>query len=107
MADYSEKRRSKRIKSDSIVEFKGENFQIFSNINNIGEGGLFVNTYYMLDEGEPVNISLELPQTKKVIDARGIVVRKNPDGVEDSPGLGIEFESLSEEDREAISKLLD
>ena len=82
-----------------------EKFQIYSNLSNIGEGGLFVNTYFMLDEGEKVAVKFDLPRLKKTIDATGKVVRHIDDQGEDgiSPiGLGIEFESLNEDDRTAI-----
>ena len=60
MEGLKEKRKFKRIKGDSIVRFKGPNFEIYSNMSNVGEGGLFLNTCYALEEGEAIDLYFEL-----------------------------------------------
>ena len=97
-----ERRVSKRIIGKSLVQFQGKNFKIYSNLSDIGEGGVFVNTYYMLDEGEPVDLKFNLPRMGRYFDVKGKVIRQR----ELEAGLGIVFENLSDEDRLAIRNFI-
>jgi Tfp pilus assembly protein PilZ len=100
-----DKRRSKRAQAKSLVQFKGDNFVIFSNLTNLGEGGIFVNTCFMLDIGESIDLEFELPGVAKTIGARGTVVKRFEEETssgEKGFGLGIKFSQIAEGDRTAI-----
>lgn len=99
-----DERRSRRIPLEIEVSLTSES-QFYSGITgNISEGGLFVATYHRPPIGNPLEIELTLPSG--TFRARGIVrwVRDTQEGA--SPGLGIEFEDLSEEMRNAIEDFL-
>lgn len=98
-----EKREFKRIDGRSLVQFYGKDFTIYSNFSNIGEGGMFLKTYYMLDEGEEVGLNFDLPIVKKSINTKGKVVRFVVDDDKGNvAGLAIKFEDMEDEDRVAI-----
>jgi hypothetical protein len=103
----SERRKSKRIKGDAVVQFKGDNFLIYSNISNIGTEGLFVNTYYILDKDELVDLSFDLPRYAKRIDVKGRVIRQAEiEGGEGPVGLAIRFENISGEDLSLLQRFI-
>ncbi len=109
VAENIERRKSRRIKGDSVVQFRGKNFQIYSNITNICENGLFVNTYYILDKGELIDLTFDLPRAKKTIDVKGRVVRKTEENENEDTnlvGLGIMFENLTHDDRQALQSII-
>ena len=101
-------RKYKRAKGNSVVQFKGDNFLIYSNLSNICEGGIFVNTFYMLDKGENVNLPFDLPKVEKTITARGKIVRNIDETAkgERAVGLGVAFEDLDVESKQAIKKFM-
>ena len=107
-SEVFEKRKFHRVNGRAVVQFRGENFIIYSNLSSIGEGGLFVDTYYLLDKGEEVTIRFELPEHKKVIDVRGKVVRHRAEEAidEKSYGLGVAFNTMDDQDRLAVREYI-
>jgi uncharacterized protein (TIGR02266 family) len=67
---------------------------------DVSEGGLFVQTYRPLAVGDRVHVKFDLPAGR--VEADGIVRwrRAHSDGLE--AGVGVEFEHLSEQDRDVI-----
>jgi uncharacterized protein (TIGR02266 family) len=75
---------------------------------NLSEGGLFIATYEDLPVGTNMDVVLTLPDHPP-IKAKGIVrwVREHSQFTEDvSPGVGVQFSGLSEDDRAAIERFI-
>ncbi len=67
---------------------------------NLSHGGLFIATWRRLPIGTPVEVVLTLPDGPVVTRGRIRWVRDVPDVT--TPGIGVMFEALSEEDRRRI-----
>ncbi|HEX9298475.1 MAG TPA: TIGR02266 family protein [Polyangiaceae bacterium] len=75
---------------------------------NLSYGGLFVATQLVQPIGTQVEVALRLPTSKAPLSLQGAVrwVREIPIGFEGLPGMGIEFESMSEVDSRIIADFL-
>lgn len=75
---------------------------------NLSSGGIFVATHLVEPIGTTVVLQLRLPTRQTALNLAGRVrwVREFSDGLEAPPGMGIEFESISEEDSQAIGEFL-
>lgn len=77
---------------------------------NISEGGLFIATYDLRPVGTEFSLKFSLPDGQE-IEVKGVVrwVRdpRNNDDRDTPPGLGIQFEALQDEQREAIRAFTD
>jgi Tfp pilus assembly protein PilZ len=71
---------------------------------DVSVGGAFIRSDLLFEIGEELALAIKLPDGK-VVQARGKVVRVTRDTGEDGPsgaGMGIQFVSLTDLDREAI-----
>lgn len=108
MMSNEEKRKYTRKSEISLVRFEGDNFAIYSNSKNISEGGMFLNTYYLLNEGTRLNLQFELPSSGKTVGVDGEVVwqGKVPASGDDEEtvGMGIRFVDLKMEDAALLNQ---
>jgi len=97
-----EHRASPRIALTVDIHLSSES-HFFSGLSgDISEGGLFVSTYRSLNVGTQVDVEFSLPGIDRLVHARGEVRWIREHSAEQSRGVGIAFEELSEEDREQI-----
>jgi uncharacterized protein (TIGR02266 family) len=75
---------------------------------NLSGGGIFVATHSIQPIGTVVALTLRLPTSVKPLILGGRVrwLREFFDGLEAPPGMGIEFETISEEDSRTIREFL-
>ena len=78
--------------------------------DNISEGGLFVATHEILEIGEEVRLSFELPDSDDRIEVDGEVrwhreVSDAEQGI--YPGYGVQFTGLSDEDKTKLQRFLE
>ena len=109
-AQWQEKRAAKRKEVITEVTFESEtNFYTGFTVD-ISAGGLFVVTWDLVPIGTKINISLTLPNVEKPISVEGQVrwVREykntNPDLW---PGMGIQFQGLSDSARAIIDTFIE
>jgi len=105
---HDPRRSTRRIPLDVDIGFLSDtNFYVgFS--EDISEGGLFISTYDFQPMGTRLTVNFTLPDGH-VVSAQGQVrwVREhNPTAAEMMPGMGVQFEELSADDRTAIHKFL-
>lgn len=101
--------RAPRIGLRVYVGFNSEHNFYAGFTQNISAGGLFIATHQPLDVGRQVELLFHVPTKKGPLRTRGEVawVREYSDATSDvSPGMGIRFVDLSEEDTEAIRGFL-
>ncbi len=73
---------------------------------DINEGGLFIETEKPHEPGTEVAMQFHLPGTDEVLQTLGRVVRVSPGAPGVTPGMGIEFDELSPEDRRRIDQIV-
>ena len=104
------KRKYPRKAGRFLVQLYGKDFQIYTNVINIGAGGAFVNTLYLLNEGTFLNMKLKLPQQDKTLDIRGKVVRQvcKPELplTTEHIGMAIEFTDVLPESTALIQEMV-
>lgn len=66
-------------------------------VEDLGEGGAFVDTPVPLPEGTEIDFKLELPGEETPVVGQAVVRWQQP-----TVGMGIEFKHLSDADRERI-----
>lgn len=97
------RRQFRRIEVGAHVDFGTEHNFIAGRTSNVSAGGVFLATRNMLSRGRTVRLVLTLPDTGRT-EVDGVVVwRREEDGPEGPPGLGIELGAISEEARAAIA----
>jgi uncharacterized protein (TIGR02266 family) len=98
---FTERREGARIAIALEVALSGDS-EFFAGISgDIARGGLFVGTYRTLPIGESVELTFSLPNGA-VIHTHGRVRWARAASTGAAPGLGISFESLSDEDKAHI-----
>lgn len=99
-----EHRASKRVSIEVELHLASES-HFFSGLSgDISEGGVFVSTYRALAQGSLVDLEFSLPGSEHPLHARGEVRWHRDATPHGPPGVGISFDELSEDDREAIQR---
>lgn len=102
------RRRSGRLSAELEVSlFSDSNFYV-GFTENLSEGGLFVATYLMRPLGSKVEMSVRLPGRAEPLILRGEVrwVREYSPTSDGCPGMGIQFDGVSESDHSDIAAFL-
>jgi uncharacterized protein (TIGR02266 family) len=105
-ADGSDRRRSDR--TDLLVRVEYSTIdEIFSEFTrDINEGGLFIETEKLRPTGTEVALRFNLPGNEEPMQTLGRVVWVRSATDQDPAGMGIEFDELSDEDRERINGMI-
>jgi type IV pilus assembly protein PilZ len=105
-AETRERRRSRR--ADLIVRVDYATVdELFSEFTrDINEGGLFIETEKPRSIGTEVTMRFNLPGSEDGIETVGRVVRISSGDELSPPGMGIEFDDLTDEDRTRINALI-
>ena len=102
--EVEENRASKRISIEVELHLASDS-HFFSGLSgDISEGGVFVSTYRALAQGSLVDLEFSLPGAEHPLRARGEVRWHRDATPHGPPGVGISFDELSEDDREAIHR---
>jgi uncharacterized protein (TIGR02266 family) len=73
---------------------------------DINEGGLFIKTEKPHQPGTEVSMQFHLPGSSQVLQTIGRVVRVSSGASGVPPGMGIEFDELTAEDRRKIDQIV-
>jgi len=105
-SEAEERRRS--LRTDLIVRVDYSTVdELFSEFTrDINEGGLFIETEKPQDQGTEVTMHFNLPGNEETVTTIGRVVRVTTGDAMTPPGMGIEFEELSPDDRSRIDTLI-
>jgi len=106
-----EKRKAPRAQIRARVDFevRSKDTFLFEYTTDMSRDGIFLSTRNPLPVGARIQMKFQAPQGGRVIEVEGKVVWINPyrpGGENINPGMGIQFLNLSEEDKEAITKLV-
>ncbi|MBK7861500.1 MAG: PilZ domain-containing protein [Archangiaceae bacterium] len=74
---------------------------------DLSVGGTFLKADLLLEQGERLSLQFQVPGVPRVVRAEGRVrwVRRFPAELEPG-GMGVEFESIAEEDRSMLTRYL-
>lgn len=102
-----ERRKHERTPISLQVKYRGLDTFFYDYALNISHGGIFIKTRKPLARGSEVEIEFEVPGAPRKLLTRGRVVRVIFPGEDEMEpaGMGVEFEPLSETDREMIDAL--
>ncbi len=101
-----ERRRSRRTDLLVRVDYATVD-ELFSEFTrDINAGGLFIETEKPRPAGTVVSMYFNLPGSDEPVQTQGRVVRISPGGGDGPPGMGIEFDHLSQDARTRIDALI-
>jgi type IV pilus assembly protein PilZ len=102
----AERRRTERAELIVRVDYATVD-ELFSEFTrDINEGGLFIETAKPRPAGTEVRMQFHLPGSDEILQTIGRVVRITPGDEESPPGMGIEFDDLTTEDRQKINEII-
>ncbi len=104
----AERRQQPRAFLDTDISFESDSNFYTGFTEDISDGGLFVATYNLKPVGTVVEMSFRLPNGA-ILNIQGIVrwVREPRDEKNaPHPGIGLQFQNLSEQDKKAISDFI-
>jgi uncharacterized protein (TIGR02266 family) len=99
-----ERRKARRISIEAEIGFQSDTNFFMGFSEDISTGGLFIATYDTRPMGSLINVNFTLP-SGHLISTDGVVrwIREYNETTPDTPpGMGIQFENLSPQDKEAI-----
>jgi len=103
-----EDRKSQRIPIQLLVDYNAEGHYLFDFCRDLGTGGVFIETKTPLDHGSEVALTFTLPDSKETLETKGRViwVQSEVPGKELTPGMGVQFEGFTSEQRQVLEKFV-
>ena len=105
-SDAAERRRSERADLIVRVDYSTVDEMFSEFTRDINEGGLFIETEKPKTIGTEVTMRFNLPGNEGGIETIGRVVRISAGDDSTPPGMGIEFDELTEADRARIDAIV-
>lgn len=106
LASDDEQRRTHRTGVTVRIDYATVD-ELFSEFTrDINEGGLFIETEKPHQQGTEVSMQFRLPGSSDVLQTIGRVVRVSSGGTDSPPGMGIEFDELTDDDRVVIDRIV-
>lgn len=101
-------RRNQRIPIQLLVDYKAEGHYLFDFCKDLGTGGVFIETDSPLEHGSAVDLTFTLPDSKQTLEAKGRViwVQSVVSGKDLTPGMGVQFEGFTSEQRKMLEDFL-
>ena len=98
---FKDKREHKRKPFFMVVDYSTHDRAYKDYIQNIGTGGVFIETRTPLSVGQVISLSFPLPDYQKYIKITGEVVRVSPQGI------GVKFRMVDQDQEAMIKSLLE
>ena len=97
----SEKRKHSRSLHRAVIAFQvGGGPRQDGMCNDVGIGGMFIETLYPAPFGEQVTVFMKLPELKEEAAIKGVVRWTEPDG------MGVQFSVMGARETYALTKLI-
>jgi uncharacterized protein (TIGR02266 family) len=101
-----ERRRSARTPVVVRIEYATVDALFSDFTRNINEGGVFIETDCPAELDSAVHLRFRLPGTRETVKVTGRVAWISPGDDTHPQGMGVEFENLSDRDRERINEIV-
>ncbi len=103
----AEQRATLRLRTHLRVELHDGSAPSAAVSSDISQGGLFIATRRPLDVGSPLRIVIDAGAKLGSIEVPGVVAWiRDPQQQEETPGMGVQFDALSDDQRAAIAQLV-
>lgn len=103
----NERRRAQRVELAVEVGLRSESNFYTGFSGDISEGGVFIATYNLLPQGARLEISFGLPGGHEIVAQAEVRWIFDPIDINEQPGMGVRFLSLTEEQAEAIRQFME
>lgn len=103
--DANEERGGRRVPIQLLVDYKAEGNYLFDFCKDLGAGGVFIQTSKPLPTGSSIDLTFTIPDSKETLIAKGKVIWvQNPvEGRKElTPGMGVQFDGFSVEQRRLL-----
>ncbi len=105
-ASSAERRRTDRAGVTVRIDYATVDEMFSEFTRDINEGGLFIETEKPHQPGTEVSMQFHLPGSSETLQTVGRVVRVSNGSESGPPGMGIEFDELTAEDRSKIDRIV-
>lgn len=104
-----ENRENQRVEVQLLVDYRSDGNYLFDFCRDLGAGGVFIETSKPLSHGSHVELTFTLPDSKQTLEAKGRVIWVQG-AVPDKnlkPGMGVQFEEFTQEQRLLLQEFVD
>ncbi|RZA18926.1 MAG: TIGR02266 family protein [Proteobacteria bacterium] len=104
-----ENRTNQRVPVQLLVDYRSDGNYLFDFCRDLGTGGVFIETTKPLSHGSMVELTFTLPDSKETLEAKGRVIWVQG-AVPDKnlkPGMGVQFEEFTPEQRTLLQEFVD
>jgi type IV pilus assembly protein PilZ len=98
-----------RIPVNILVDYKSKGTYLFDFCRDLGAGGVFIATDKPSAVGEELELSFTIPDAKKTLSVKGKVTwiqSKIETKPQVSPGMGVQFQEFSSEQRKMLEEFV-
>ena len=98
-------RTTQRVPIQLLVDYRANGSYLFDFCQNLGTGGVFIETEKPLNHGADVELTFTIPDSKETVHAKGKViwVQSPVVGRQDlTPGMGVQFSDCSPKQRKLL-----
>jgi type IV pilus assembly protein PilZ len=98
-----------RVPVQLLVDYRANGHYLFDFCRDLGAGGVFIETKNPLSHGSVVELTFTLPDSKETLEAKGRVIWVQSEVPDKNltPGMGVQFESFTAEQRSLLQKFVD
>lgn len=98
-----------RVPVQLLVDYRANGHYLFDFCRDLGAGGVFIETKNPLSHGSVVDLTFTLPDSKETLEAKGRVIWVQTEVPDKNltPGMGVQFESFTAEQRSLLQKFVD
>ena len=104
-----EERSCQRVPIQLLVDYKAGGSYLFDFCKDLGTGGVFIQTEKPLATGTTLDLTFTIPDSKETLLTKGTVIWSQlpvADKKELAPGMGIQFNGFSEEQRRLLENFV-
>lgn len=101
----TEERGGRRVPIQLLVDYKAEGNYLFDFCKDLGAGGVFIQTNKPLPTGSMIDLTFTIPDSKETLITKGKVIwvqNPVPDRKDLTPGMGVQFDGFSAEQRRLL-----
>jgi type IV pilus assembly protein PilZ len=98
-------REGHRIPIQLLVDYRSGGNYLFDFCKDLGTGGVFIQTDKPLDQGSNVSLTFTIPDSKETLETSGHVIWvqfPNPSDASVTPGMGVQFDEFTSEQRKVM-----
>ena len=99
-----EDRDDQRIPIQLLVDYRADGHYLFDFCQDVGAGGVVIQTKNPLPQGSTVDLTFTIPDSKETLSTKGEVIWVQSDlgSSESKPGMGVQFNNFSNDQRKTL-----